>query len=293
MKFKIQVPEKLGKFLDTSLKFCKSSAGFVKDYAVAVVTVVALLFLSMKAPEIHNHWLRYKVGTRTYTIRDSAKSGGGTGSAVKAPSGQTYILTNDHVCEVSKDKVSVLVTDEEGNAMRRRIIAHDENSDLCLVEGMPGVEGLSVARSAPVRGDILNIIGHPHLMPLTLSKGEYIAPQDVSTLSGPIAMQNPDTGVWEQYDVTKGGILPEQCQMAKNKQVDIDIPVFIFTIKVKLCIVVIHDAYATNAIILPGNSGSPVVNALGQIEGVAFAGNEANWGFMISLADIQSFLKNY
>lgn len=260
---------------------------------ILIIMIVSGLAI-LKGPEMHSKWLRYKVGSKVYTIRDSAKSGGGTGSAVVAPSGETYILTNDHVCEVSKDKQTVLVTDSEGNSLRRRIIAHDENSDLCLVEGMPGVEGLTIASDTPTQGDIIGVIGHPHLLPLLLSRGEMMGSQDVMILMGPIAQQNPATGEWEQFPTKFGGVTPEQCQMNKHRQIETSYNMIFFTVKVKLCAIYIHDAYITNVVILPGNSGSPVINFWGQVQGVAFASDsEANWGRMISLNDVKAFLKNY
>lgn len=294
MKLKIQVPEKLGKFCQNAHQVGRRVTGMVVDYLAATLLISSILFMAARAPEFHDHWIRSKVGSRVYKIRDSVKSGGGTGSAVMAPSGETYILTNDHVCGVSKDGQSVLVTDEEGNSLRRRIIAHDETSDLCLIEGMPGVKGLAVASSAPGRGDAVSVVGHPRLMPLTLSKGELIYSTDVMIALGPISVHDPRSGQDVQVPPEQGGILPENCQMAKHSQIDVDMDAMFFTIKVKFCVMKVNQAYQSNAIILPGNSGSPVVNWWGQVEGVAFASdNESHWGLIVSLADIQDFLKNY
>lgn len=294
MKIKIKLPNlsEVGKVIKTQVK--KALSLLLLDLApILIIMVIAGLGI-LKGPEMHSKWLRYKVGSKVYTIRDSVKSGGGTGSAIVAPSGETYILTNDHVCGVSTDKQSVLVTDGQGNSLRRRIIAHDENSDLCLVEGMPGVEGLTVASNPPAQGDIIGVMGHPHLLPLLLSRGEMMGSQDIMIMLGPIAEQNPRTGEWAQIPEKFGGILPEQCQMNKHRQMDIDYDMMFFVIKVKVCVVYIHDSYITNVVILPGNSGSPVINFWGQVQGVAFASDgESNWGSMISLNDVKAFLKNY
>src|SRR5665213_677041 len=172
MKLKLKIPDKLATLCKSALnqsKKCIDSAAF--EYTVAIALILTLAFGSLKLPDLYNQYLRQHVGSKVYTIRDSLKSGGGTGFAVKAPSGESYILTNDHVCNVSSDKQTVLVSSEDGANLRRRIIAHDEDSDLCLVEGMPGVEGLKVAKSDPLRGETLNVIGHPRLMPLHLSTG--------------------------------------------------------------------------------------------------------------------------
>lgn len=291
MKLKIQVPERLGK----ALKCVASILGDVFDctvaYLIAAVVISAITLISLRAPEMHNHWLRTKVGSKVYTIRDSAHSGGGTGFAIKAPSGVSYILTNDHVCGVSSDKQTVLVTDEEGNGIRRRIIAHDDSSDLCLIEGLPSVQGLSLAGSEASVGDTMIAVGHPHLLPLTLSKGEFIGKKDVQIMMGIISVTNPESGEVMPIPPEKGGMTAEQCAMPKNKIVEIP---YIFGIMIRACMVNIHDAYQTNVQVLPGNSGSPVVNFWGNVEAVVFASDDSVfWGSFISLYDIRYFLRNY
>jgi S1-C subfamily serine protease len=225
-------------------------------------------------------------------IRDNYNSGGGTGFAVTAPSGQNYILTNDHVCGVSKDGETVLVTGEDVS-LRRRIIAHDENSDLCLVEGVPGVKGISVANSGPGVGDTLYVVGHPHLMPRHVSSGEITGKEDVQILMAPISYEDPDTGEEVQISPRQGGWTAAQCSMPKYSVQSVDIDLLFLTLKVKFCVLTVKDAYTTGITIFPGNSGSPMVNFWGNLEGVAFAGDDTNWGRMVPIQDIKAFLKNF
>lgn len=271
----------------------KKALSFAIEYVVTVGIICLIGIAVLKAPEMHNKFYHAKVASKVYMIRDSYNSGGGTGFAVKAPSGASYILTNDHVCGVSADGRTVLVTDGNDNSMRRQIIAHDENSDLCLIEGLPGVEGLPVAWFAPSIGDTLTVVGHPHLMPTHVSQGELTGSGDLTIVLGPISVVNPQTGQVEQIAANRGGITAEQCSMKKNSIVDIDMDLMIVVLKVKLCLLTVKDSYYTSVIIFPGNSGSPVVNFWGNVEGVAFAGNDTNWGRMVPIQDVKSFLKNY
>lgn len=157
---------------------------------------------------------------------------GGTGFVVRAPSGQTYILTNRHVCQ------DVMYIDNQTYLMPAKIIEVSQTTDLCLIEA-PGLLyglGLNIAEAEPEAFDPIHIIGWGMLMGLTLTDGTWV------------------------------GRLPE-------------------VLGVK------HPAYAT-ASILPGNSGSPVLNDQGEVVGVAYASGDVidNRAFIVPLEDIQEFL---
>jgi S1-C subfamily serine protease len=260
--------------------------------AVTMTSLACLVYVAARAPEMHGYWIRSKVGAKSYLIYEP-KVGGGSGFAITAPSGETYIVTNDHVCAVSRDSYSVMVKDEDDNRMRRRIIARSERSDLCLIEGMPGIEGLSVANFAPSIGQIIASVGHPAGYDTTMSRGEVIMRRDVGIAEGPISVINPRTGKEEAIPAEEGGITEEQCSLPKNRIVVEDVPFFWFVLKVKMCITVTEGAYFTNMLIQPGSSGSPVVNFFGNVVGVVFASDQAGWGVTISHKDLVDFLKPY
>jgi len=275
-----------------ALSTMKTIIGYAVDVALVMVICTVMLYMAVRAPEMHGHWLRHSVGSKVYLIKDNPRSGGGTGFAIKAPSGETYILTNDHVCGVSSDKQTVLVQNDYGLSMRRRILARADFTDLCLIEGIPGVEGLKLG-SAPMIGQIVAAVGHPALMPITLSRGEIISQEDIMIMEGPISVIDPDTGKEVQIPVDRGGITPEQCSRAKNRQVEDVLDFGFFQLKVKFCINVTEGAYRTNMLIQPGNSGSPIVDFWGNVVGVVFAGDGHMWGIDVKQQDVAKFLENY
>jgi S1-C subfamily serine protease len=219
--------------------------------------------------------------------------GGGTGFAVKAPSGTSYLMTNDHVCEISKDKLHMMVIDDEGKYIPRTILHRSDKSDLCLLEGMPGVDGLEVAEYSPSVGDILVAVGHPSGYLTTMTKGELIMRQDIKIPDGVISVKEAD-GTVRLIPPEDGGILEEDCKKPKNEIVEIERQFFFGPpYKLRICVNVTRGAYITNVAGQPGSSGSAVVNDDGQVIAVLFAGDRFGWSILVSLDDVKDFLSKY
>lgn len=243
------------------------------------VVMLAIAYVGVSAPEVHSDYLRSKVGSRVFRLRGTYDGrGGGTGFAIKGPSGSSYIMTNDHVCNASKDGLTMFVQDPTGAGIPRLILERSVYTDLCLLEGMPGVEGLEVG-AEPKVGSTLTVVGHPRLMPLTVAKGQFIGKETVTVLLGLVSDK----------------LL---CDQPKHKK--IALITILFGVEPLpgydgpfACAEVIQDSYMSNAVIQPGNSGSPVVDFWGKVTSVAFAGDGLGWGIMVSNADLKHFLTKY
>jgi S1-C subfamily serine protease len=286
------------KSLEKVLKQLKYSAVFQwcrskLQLAVTAVAVCCFLgcvvLLAAKAPEIHKSWIRSKVGSKVFTIKGAR--GQGTGFAVRAPSGISYIMTNDHVCNISTDG-TLLVIGSDGQELVRKIVQRSGFSDLCILEGMPGVEGLEIGSDAKVGQQIISI-GHPAGYALTQSRGEVIQKQDVEIPTGPISQDNGDGAGPIAVEPERGGIPADKCMSPKHKQVDQLVQIFIFSVKVRWCVTVTKDAYFTNMPIQAGSSGSPLVDFFGNVIGVVFAADQAQWGVAVNNKDLKDFLKPY
>jgi hypothetical protein len=256
------------------------------------ISICAFSLFAARIPELHNLYLREHVGSKVYKIQAVQNGGGGTGFQLKAPSGINYVVTNSHVCDhiakvdSEENKGTALVVDDAGNAVRRRIVAISDETDLCILEGMPGVDGLSLG-SEPSMGEEVTVVGHPHLRPLQLSKGEITGTQDVQILDHVISTDNPFLAAMLNLDPNA------KCDQPKNEIKTIDLDGFMGG-KVVLCLVVTRDAYMTSVVIYPGNSGSPLINWYGNVIGVAFAAdNSDNYGDVVNLTDIKDFLSHY
>lgn len=239
---------------------------------ISKIVFIAFLcaVISVKGPEIHYNYIRNKVQKTTVLVTNKDKTSGGSGSHVIAPSGKVYILTNAHVCSVGQDGI-VYITDDYGRTIPRRILEVSDFTDLCLVEPLPNYHGALKLGSNVSPGQIVASVGHPSLMPTTMSRGEIIGESEVDVLDHVI---NP-------LDET------DTCNLPKNRIIQGG-----FFGLTKYCVIHVK-ANLTNVIILPGNSGSPQVDFWGNLNGVFFAGNRANWGLSITLKDVKEFLRPY
>jgi S1-C subfamily serine protease len=242
-------------------------------YLLLIPLILGIGYTIFKAPQLHKNYLRKHVGSSVVEVvkLDEAGNilGGGTGFSVKAPNGDKFIITNAHVCDMYKGKMAVIQL-PNGELVFRNILKISPDTDLCLIENVNYLPSLSLAKETYV-GQIIAIVGHPELLPLSISYGDMLMKIDQQIFLGVIG-----------ENITK-----EQCSQPKNKIVNAQS----IWGPVDICLEVVP-AYITTAFSLPGNSGSPVVDWTGKVTGVLFAGNDdTHWGLVIPLEDLRRFLE--
>jgi len=234
----------------------------IKLSVLAGIAAVALILgLALEAPVIHSSFIRNYVGSQVVMLTNKAGNSGGTGFAVQAPSGDVYTLTNAHVCRIEGG----LYANVGNRRLKLKILEISDVADLCLLDGIKGMRGLDLASSVGI-GEEMGLVGHPKLMPLTLSRGELIG-------------------------YAKALVMVEAGQCSEGLE-----PPSYITVETMFGFACILDVTAgfTNVIALPGNSGSPVVNIFGNVVGVLFAADsQANWGIIVPLSQVKAFLKPY
>lgn len=242
-------------------------------------------FSILKSPEIHKDYLRNKVGSKTVKITTKSERSGGTGFFVKAASGNTFILTNKHVCQV-KNKAGIVYVrlENESQSVPRKVVAEYEKHDLCLVESFHGIEGIEVADNLEA-GQTVGIVGHPKLFPLVLSKGEYIGETFIRLYyieKNGVAMDRLVVGPVASAEVSE---VEKKRLNFMNKFAPTGSRYVLKTYKSSQIV-----GYSRG-----GSSGSPIVDFYGNLVAVLYAGNRSDVmeTYAVPLRYINDFLKYY
>lgn len=233
-------------------------------------------FAILKGPQIHSSYIRYKVGTEVVSI--FGKKSGGTGFHIKGTSGETYILTNNHICNLADENERLTVYDSTGKKMYRNVIVRHETHDLCLVEPIPGYSGLNIASGVDI-GEIVGLVGHPGLRPLSISRGEIVGAKTIKLIIGMNLPNDRCFGVQHKIeDVVKNQmmLIILSARGVKN-----------------ICVATLRSTMF-NGISYGGNSGSPVVNFYGNVVGVLFAGSrQVTDAYLVPRDVVKKFVEKY
>lgn len=217
--------------------------------------IIGLCLLSLVAvPFLHSTNPKSKI-VRIY------KEGKGmcSGEQVQGASGTNYILTAGH-CAVFIEDGSVDVETEDHKKLKRHVVAEDPNSDLMLIEGLPGIKGFSIANAA-YPADWVKTITHGWNLDTYQTEGTLI---QISKIDAPL------------FSIEEG----RKCTgMAKLRQ------------EGEYCIMSVWEMIST-AMIVPGSSGGAVLNNDNELVGVVSCGSPPFSDF-VTLSDIKAFLKNY
>ena len=169
---------------------------FIKPLLLSGALFFTYAFLAVKAPYLHKKYLRHSAGSKTVMITKGRS--GGSGFFVELLDGGRAILTNKHVCNISKD--GSLHIRYNKNVYLSSIIAKYEHHDLCLVQPIPDQpKGFKLASSVEI-GENVAIVGHPKLHPLTISIGEYIGDRVIRLRTQINRPKKECNGYWTKPD---------------------------------------------------------------------------------------------
>lgn len=202
---------------------------------------------------------------RSRVVQLYSDQGSCTGTQINLPSGKTAILTAGH-CKVLQDKDgNITVKLDGGRGIPRRVLEESMDTDLLLLEGMPGLTGVTLG-DEPSIGTTLSAYTHGEGMPTYRSLAELL---DKAKLV-------------EIMD----GILPAEGTCIGKKYSIQDV---FFG---KACFIKIT-AYALIApTIRPGSSGGGFFNSKNELVAVVSA-SDSMFVSAVPLKDIKAFLSSY
>ena len=145
------------------------------------------------------------LGARNYS--QFPDDGGGTGFHVIAPSGKTFIMTNRHVCQLAVNNLLWAVVEGFTQDHQVKVVYASDAFDLCLVEPIPGVEGVTVG-DVPYIGQEIHYFGHPRGQQGTFVSGEAVGYHKVLVALGVIG-----TGIRDDQCKNKDNVRYEQTEL--------------------------------------------------------------------------------
>lgn len=224
------------------------------------IGLVILLILPNFSTELHDRFLHSHKESVVRLV--SPKGGSGTGFVIKVKN-KKYILTNKHVCMMNKGG-DLSALDQRGGDRIVKVLVASKHYDLCLMTSRQDLPNLKFARSYEIF-DNAAVLGHPLGLPITLEKGRLVS-REVIQLR---------VSCNEKYDERK------EVKGFLRLILGID----------AICIKNFN-SIRSNAAIYKGNSGSPMLNIWGNVNGVVFAGStEADHvGYLVPLEDVKRFL---
>jgi serine protease Do len=122
-------------------------------------------------------FLSYPARAMTYTqsnsvmILNPARNSGGSGFYVVTELGNSYILTNAHVCG-PRDKYKIIIP-QEGPEFKADILFQDKHYDLCALRSIQPHKGFRLAKHLPFCGEYVIFMGYPELEPFKVQVTEH------------------------------------------------------------------------------------------------------------------------
>lgn len=280
-------------------------SSFKKFFMFALQAIVlsgVLIYTTIKAPEIHDYFLTEYIKDKVFYIKQVRSlienGGGGTGFAVKAKSGKTYILTNAHVCiSVLNEKNEVLLQDSQNHVFIMPVLEISNLTDICIIKAPKKVKGLSLASEDIFINQSIRVLGHPELKSLTLTKGEIVRREDTILNAGVVVDSDSPCQICElifQLYPNVGYRESKYCNGPMYFTETISVNLGFLDVGVDICKAFIKNTYVSSAIVKPGSSGSPLLNIWGRIVGVVFATDlSTGWAISIPLEQVKDFLEKY
>jgi hypothetical protein len=196
---------------------------------------------------------------RNRVVQLNRAGGSCSGVQVVAPSGKAYVLTASH-CRGLVEAGKVEATDEQNQKYFLDFIKEDPNSDLMLLSS-PNDNGVGIADHVRMHEHV-HAMTHGHGYPTYRTDGEALMLSRIE---------------FAEFDLKDIADLAA-CLQPKNKISQEDASCHVAVVEMM-----------SNASIIPGSSGGPLLNEYGSLVGIASC-TDGYFGSFVTLGDIKKFL---
>jgi S1-C subfamily serine protease len=228
--------------------------------ALLVVAPVLLAVISYQAGQTKH--------PSDYTVMITNLDGtrGGSGVIINNSASESVVLTNDHVCKgaLKKGGKIRLVSGEE-HLVTGYLSASEH--DLCVLTVAADLKNsIKIANSAPAPYTPATVTGHPSLMPNVITGGHFGGRQIIPVMVG-----------------------VKKCTVEDLKNPDLSFLCLFFGV---VPVISFFESQVVTATIMPGSSGSAVLNSKNELSGLVFAGNAEglSYAYVVPYEAIRRFL---
>jgi hypothetical protein len=200
-------------------------------------------------------------------ITNQEGNSGGSGSVIQTDESESLILTNSHVCEHVLKKGGK-VSGPDGSEHNVTGYYLSDEHDLCaLTVAYEYGDKARLASHRPREFEPVTIVGHPALFPTIITRGHFSGKKIIQIMTGIKECTEADLA-----DENKAFL----CAFLGG------IPIFKD-----------YESQVVSATILPGSSGSAVLDDKGDIAGVAFASDsrELSYAFIVTYEAVRNFIQ--
>lgn len=201
------------------------------------------------------------VAKTSVMITNEAKNSGGSGVIVYSKTNSSYILTNKHICQLIQVGGVVSTETQSYPVYSYRVYTRH---DLCLIRVLANLHINSpLAEKEPELYSPAVIVGHPALYPTMITRGHFSSHVTIKLVVGT-----------KDCDGTEDDEEMIMCALFGKKPQLMSL-----------------EAQPTTATIMPGSSGSGVLNSKGEISALVFAGQQGlSYGFLVPYQYVHYFM---
>ncbi len=190
-----------------------------------------------------------------------------TGIQIKAPSGKVYTLSANHCSALATDNM-IHAKSEDGREKDLYIVDQDPEHDLLLLSSLDH-KGIEVAKNIQ-NHEHVHTITHGAHFPSYRTDGELLEERTLHVHGENITNE-------EEF---------KKCSVSNFQRPTLDFDSFSLYCEITLTVEI------TTAMVVPGSSGGPAVDANGRLVGIVSCSAEPFSG-LVPLHDIQAFLQTY